>query len=139
MWDNDHVRGTAMTPASKRYARGFGIAMTLYAIAVVGLTIVAHRLHPPAWATIPLALLPMLPLLFAFRAYLIYFRAMDELQRRIQSEALLIAMALVGFGTLAYGFLEGFADLPPLPVIYVFPAMVMVWGVATSCVARRYK
>jgi hypothetical protein len=129
----------AMTPAARRYAREFLIAMMLYAAAVIALALIVNRLPPPAWATIPLALVPMAPLLLALRAYLVFFRAMDELQRRIQSEAMLIALALVGFGTLAYGFLEGFADFPRLHVIFVFPAMIAVWGVAVAFVSRRYK
>jgi hypothetical protein len=137
--NNDVASCSGMTPAAKRYARNFLIAMALYAIAVVALTIVVRQLHVPAWAIIPLSLAPVLPTLLALRAYLVFFRAMDELQRRIQSESMLIAMALVGFGSLAYGFLEGFADFPRLRVIFVFPAMIMVWGVATAFVSRRYR
>ncbi|MBL8549169.1 MAG: hypothetical protein JNJ73_04245 [Hyphomonadaceae bacterium] len=135
----DKDRCADMSPAARRYARTFLPAMLAYALAVVALSHVVRQLHPPAWASIPLALVPMAPLLLALRAYLVFFRAMDELQRRIQSEAMLIAMGLVGFGSLAYGFLEGFADFPRLQVIFVFPAMILVWGLATGIVARRYR
>ena len=74
------------------------------------------------------------------RAYLTVLGKMDELQRRIQSEAILIAAGVVGFGSFAYGFLEGAKVLPSIPgaLLWILPAMIAVWGLALPYVSRRY-
>jgi hypothetical protein len=66
---------------------------------------------------------------------------LDEFQRRIQSDAMLIAAGIVGFGSLTYGFLQSFADFPSIPdaLMWVFPALCVVWGVAQIFVRRRYQ
>ena len=63
-------------------------------------------------------LVPMIPLIFAMRAYLRYLGRMDELARRIQLEALGFAFGLSGMLTLSYGFLEGVG----------FPQLSYIWS-----------
>ena len=66
-------------------------------------------------------------------------KRLDELQRRVQLEAL--AMAFFGTGILscAYGFLES-AGLPRIewgPVIW--PVMALLWAVGLVVANRRYR
>ena len=125
--------------AHQRYTRDAAIAGALYLAAVFGAVSAIRYFDLPHWALVVLALLPLAPALLMLRAYLVFTRSMDEFQRRIQSEALLIASAVVVFGSFAYGFLEEWADFPHVPLIWVFPAFCGVWGVATFIVRRRYK
>ena len=128
--------------AARRYRREFGIAMTLYVASVFlgggSVVFIAVNEHPD-WLRIPFALLPLVPSFMALRAYLTFYRDMDELQRRINSEAIIIATGVVGMGSFAYGFLESWAKAPHVPLIWVMPAIIAAWGFALAIVTRRYK
>lgn len=124
--------------ASKMYVKEFSLAMGAYVIAVIASVTLINISPNGAWWRIPLALLPIIPALFALRAYLRFFSRMDELQRRIQSEALAFGFASAGLLTFSYGFLEN-AGLPRLSWVFVFPLMIAMWGIGNGIAARRYQ
>jgi len=128
-----------MTPAAKRYTRWFLFWMMLYSVAVLGSAALDARIELPDPVRIGLALSPVPPALMGLREFVIFFRALDEVQARIQSEAILIAAGVVGFATFAWGFVEVRMDWPHLPAIMVLPALAAVWGVALPFVSRRYR
>lgn len=125
--------------ATRRYVRDMAIAAALYVGLVFAAVVTKRSFDPPQWALILLAVWPMAPALMMLRAYLVYLGTMDEFQRRLQHEALLIAAAIVSFGSLAYGFLEEWAELPHVPLIWVFPAFALVFGLAHVVIRWRYK
>jgi hypothetical protein len=126
--------------AFKQYRRDFLIATVLYTVVLFASVSVLQRMELPKWAVVLVALAPVAPVALMLRAYLTVLGKMDELQRRIQSEAILIAAGVVGFGSFAYGFLEGANVLPSIPgaLLWILPAMIAVWGVALPYVSRRY-
>jgi hypothetical protein len=85
-----------------------------------------------------IAILPMLPLIFAFRSFLHQLANMDELQQRIQLQAIGFAAGATGMITLAYAYLEN-AGLPQLSMIWVFPLICLFWSGASWALARRYQ
>ncbi|MGD9981777.1 MAG: hypothetical protein AB7H66_03795 [Hyphomonadaceae bacterium] len=125
--------------ASRRYRRAVAVTGAFYVAFVFGAALVIRNLDLPQWLVVVLSLLPVAPALMMLRAYIEFTRSMDEFQRRIQSEALLVASAVIVFGSFAYGFLEEWADFPHVPLIWIFPAFCGVWGVAHIIVSRRYK
>lgn len=125
--------------AGARYTRAMAVAALAY-VAIVAIAVYTlDRFSPPQWAVIGLALAPLAPALLMLRAYLAYFRAMDEMQRRIQTEALLITLTVVGLGAFTYGFLEEWAGFAHVPLIWVLPAIILVWTAAQVFVRLRYK
>lgn len=86
----------------------------------------------------PVVLLPLVPAAFALVAYLRFLSRMDELGRRIQLEALAFAFGVAGFLTFAYGFLEN-AGFLMLSYIWVFPLMIVLWGIGGAVASRRYR
>jgi hypothetical protein len=125
--------------SARRYRRDVAISGAIYIVLVLGGAFAIANLDLPRWLVIVLSLLPVAPALMMLRGYIAFTRSMDEFQRRLQSEALLIASAVIVFGTFAYGFLEEWADFPHLPMIWVFPAFCGVWGVSHLIISRRYK
>jgi hypothetical protein len=125
--------------AVRRYARDIVISAALYVAFVFAAALVIRNFGPPQWALIVLSLLPVLPALYGLRAYLIYVRTMDEFQRRLQNEALIVATGVVLFGSFTYGFLEEWANFPHVPLIWVFPVFSLVFGIAHIIIRRRYK
>lgn len=123
--------------ATIRYFREIGIAGAIYIVFVfVGALIVRHT-EAPQWARIVLAILPMAPALLMLRAYLTHLNAMDEFQRRMQTDALLITTGIVVFGSFAYGFLEEWAAFPRAETLWFFPIFSMLFAVVHMTIRWR--
>jgi hypothetical protein len=125
--------------ARRRYVRDVAISGAIYMVLVFGAALAIRQLDLPQWAVIALSLAPVVPALMMLRAYIVFTRAMDEFQRRLQSEALIVASAVVVFSSFAYGFLEEWAEFPHISLLYVFPAFCGAWGFAHLLIRRRYK
>jgi hypothetical protein len=127
-----------MSPAtaSRTYTRELLVAMAAYVAAVF----VTVKLTPDVDPVlrVPFVLIPLIPSAFALRAYLRFLGRMDELGRRIQLEALAIGFGAAGMLTFAYGFLEN-AGFPQLSYIWVFPLMIVLWGIGGAIATRRYQ
>jgi len=123
--------------ATRAYLKEFGGAMLAYTI-VLPLSIVLTQAHPTAPWRVPLALAPVLPVALAFWAILRAVTRMDELQRHIQFEALVVAVGGIVGLTFAYGLLQT-VGLPPLNLIYITPALVAFWGLGLALASRRYR
>ena len=124
--------------AAKTYVREFLTAMVAYAIILIVSISLIKNSPPLAWWRFPLALAPLIPLCFALWAFLRFFRRMDELQRRIQLEALAFSFGATCLVTLSYGLLEN-VGLPILNWIWVAPFMIALWGVGSCIAAWRYQ
>ncbi|MFZ2030884.1 MAG: hypothetical protein WAU68_11285 [Vitreimonas sp.] len=127
--------------ASRAYMRDMAIAAVVYVGVVFGaVTLIRHMpFSLPQWLVVIVALTPLMPALMMVRTYMTYLRFMDELGRRIQTEAWLISAAVVGLGTFTYSFLEEWAHFPRIDLVWIFPALIFFWGIATFYVRRRYK
>ncbi|HVY83724.1 MAG TPA: hypothetical protein VG943_01215 [Caulobacterales bacterium] len=127
--------------SANRFAREVWVAVALY-VGLIGIgAFVWLRLGLPQWSAILLVVGTMAYSLLMLRAVVRLFSSLDEMQRRMQSEALLITAGVVGFGSFAYSFLEIMRVVPTLPhaMFFVLPIMILVWRVAFLFVARRYK
>jgi hypothetical protein len=125
--------------AAKRYRRDIAVAGVIYVAFVFGAALAIRNFELPQWVVIVLSLLPTAPALMMLRAYITFTRAMDEFQRRVQGEALIVAAAITVFGSFAYGFLEEWAEFPHVPMIWVFPVFAFVFGIAHLIIWKRYK
>ena len=128
-----------MSPAARRYTRFFLLWMAVYSVLVIASSVALDRMGlsgPPAVAA---SVAPVLPALMALREFVVFLRSMDEVQARIQSEAILIAAGLVGFASFTWGFAERGVALPEISLIWVLPALVWTWGGALFIVSRRYQ
>ncbi len=139
------TNGICDTGAPKAVAREYQRDMLLagggYLVAVFVSVYVVKHFAPPQWAAVLLALAPMAPVAGMLRAYLRLLNRLDEFQRRVQLESMLIAVGIVGFGSLTYGFLESFAGFPAIPdvMLWISPTLWIVWGMAQVFVRRRYR
>ena len=91
-----------------------------------------------AWWRIPLALIPVIPILFAMRAFMRFFSNMDELQRRIQLEAFAFSFGATGIVTFSYGLLTD-VGFPAISWTWIFPLMIALWGIGQGIAVRRYR
>jgi ABC-type Na+ efflux pump permease subunit len=120
----------------KQYAIEFGGSMILYTAAIFfSISFLNSNPNSP-WA-IWVSLLPVLPALLATVAVIRALRKIDELQQKIQLMSFAWSFAIVGLSTFTYRFLEN-VGFPHIPYLWIFPFMIVTWGLATPVVARAY-
>lgn len=125
-------------PVTKTYRREYLTAMLTYAVMLLVSVFLIKHGPSSAWWSIPLALVPMIPVLLALRAFLRFFHRIDELQKRIQLEALALSFGITCLVTWGYGLLE-YAGLPALSWIWVSPFMLVLWAIGGHIASRRYQ
>lgn len=121
----------------KRYSFEVAGALLLYSILLFGAASLERKVHPAGVLNLAINLIPMLGAIAAAWAVLRGLWRMDEMQRRIQFDA--IAMAFLGTAliTFGWGFAEG-AGVPHLRAFYVWPMMGALWVVGLIIARWRY-
>ena len=121
----------------RRYQFEFVVALGSYLLVLWASISLLGRYRETAWRY-PLVLAPVLPAVGMLFAVLRYLRGIDELERRIQLEALAFAFGASAIATFAYGFLEG-AGWPHLNWTFVWPVMGTFWIAGVVLARRRYR
>jgi hypothetical protein len=124
--------------ASRLYLKEFSFAMVAYVIVLFVSNSLINISPNAAWWRIPLALAPVIPAIFAMIAYMRFMVRTDELQRRIQFEALAFGFGGAGILTFSYGFLENIG-FPHISWLFVFPLMIALWGIGAVIASWRYR
>ncbi len=130
------------TPAlHRRYLREFLPAMVAYALVLLLSMWLLKRIDGPLGLRAVIALLPALPIALGLRAIVRYIRDADEMQRRIELEAVSMATACVAMVYMSAGFLQLAAVIDVasgVAMIWVFPLISLSYGLAKVVVSRRY-
>ncbi len=126
-----------MSKASRAYVIEFGASKLVYAIGLIA-SIWLIQQNPQAPWRYAVALANIVPTMFAVLAFVRFPRRMDELQRRIQLEALGLSFAATGILTFVYGFLQN-VGFPPISWIWIFPMMIALWGSGSAIASARYR
>lgn len=130
------------TPALRsRYLREFMPAMVAYVLTLFLSVWLLMRVDEPGLRGL-VALMPVPAIGMALRAIIRYIRDVDELQQRIELEAVSFAAAFVSMVYIAGGFLQlaKVIDIPSgVAMIWVFPLICMSYGLAKMVVARRFQ
>lgn len=99
------------------------------------------KLHPTAWGSVAISALPVIAFTWFIVTVVRDIRRLDELQRRIQLEALAVAYPSAILLVFAVGFLEragivfpGFTNLRD-----VWPLTVLPYWVGMALATRRYR
>lgn len=124
--------------AMKNYLIRMVLIMTCYMITLFTVKYLDQSYDFSQPVRIALAILPVLPAIVTLWIFLAFFRAQDELMQRIMNETTIISTGIVGIGTFMLGFLHDVIPLPGNPLIFVFPAMIAVYGVVQWFVIYRY-
>lgn len=130
------------TPAlHRRYLREFLPPMVAYVVVLFLSLWLLKRIDGPLGLRAVIALLPALPIALGLRAIVRYIRDTDEMQRRIELEAVSIATAFIAMLSMSIGFLQlaKVVDIPAgIAMIWVFPLICLSYGLAKVVVSRRY-
>jgi hypothetical protein len=89
------------------------------------------------------AVLPVLPMVGYFLTLTKWVRSLDEMQRLIQFEALLIQFGITALSVMGYGVLAetGFVPNPPFGVIWpwIWLLLFVSWSLGQAIVRRKYR
>jgi hypothetical protein len=131
------VNLTLFNKPTAKYAAMVLVSLVLYSAAlVVSLTWLKAGIDG-LWKYV-VAVLPVLPALGVPFAVIRQCHAMDELQRRIQLEALAFGFTAAAIATFTYGFLQN-AGLLEVSWVWIWPVMAVCWMVGQLVVRRRYR
>ena len=100
-------------------------------------------IEAPIYLRALLSLAPIVPIMFVCRALIQFLRDCDELERRIELEAIALSCLSTGLIFLCLGFLASSKLISlgdgALVAIWVFPSLCGLYGV-TKCIASwRYR
>jgi len=124
--------------AMKNYIIRMALIMVCYMTILFSVKYLDHSYNLSQSVRFLLALLPVVPAIVMLWVFLAFFRAQDELMQRIMNETTIISAGIVGVGTFMLGFLNDVIPLPNNPLIFVFPAMIMIYGLVQWFVIYRY-
>jgi hypothetical protein len=123
---------------SRQYVKELAATLVVYGAMLVGSIELLTRVDVARpWRDL-IALSPMVPAAAMAWIVLRELRRMDELQRRIQLEALGFSFAGTAILTFSYGFLEGLG-YPRLSMFTVWPILAVLWAVGLAVARRRYQ
>jgi hypothetical protein len=121
----------------KVYLRELFTAIGAYTVLLTA-SIIILRLIPTGFWRYVITLLPMIPLFWLLGAITRQMARLDELERKIQFEALGFAFAGTAMLTFSYGFLQN-AGLPALSWFFVWPLMAILWIIGLFLSVRKYR
>ncbi len=114
-----------------------GLALLAYMMFLLG-SVTVLRANPDASWRYFVAVVPVAPAALAVFYFMRRIARLDELQKRIQMEALGFSFAATALITFTYGFLEG-VGLPHLDWTYILPLMAALWAAGTAIFTFRYR
>lgn len=121
------------------YALRFTATLVAYmAVLAVSLVLLVRYEDSALFVRVLLTLAPMIPAGFMCWVVVGQLRHLDEMQLRIQFEALAFAFAMSALLTFSYGFLENIGA-PHLPWFWVWPIMALMWIIGLMISKRRYQ
>ncbi len=130
-----------MRKVHRRYLREFLPASVAYAVLIIAYGFLARGLESVLWRCIRVVL-PLVPVILMIRVMVRVIRDQDELERRIDLEAIAIASMVTGFGFFTFGMLLGASNWQAAKAdavaIWVLPYLFLSFGLAKIWVSRRY-
>src|SRR5699024_2916765 len=140
-WQLPDACDSAPPQLRKRYSREMMVAMGGYAVLLfTSIWLLKHVDSTGLRAVI--ALLPVPPIALMLRAMIRYIRHADELQQRIELQAVSVATVFVSLLFLGGGLLQTALVLHApagAAMTWLFPLVCLGYGLAKIVVARRYR
>ena len=133
-----------MRPVYRQYMKSFIPAMSAYVVVLIVSILLLQKLGPsaPIYVRIALALSPVIPIVFACLAIMRFVRDSDELERKIELEAIALSSLFTGLIFMCLGFLASSKLIylnGAMVAIWVFPSLCGLYGISKCISSRRYR
>jgi hypothetical protein len=127
-----------MNQVSRVYTRRMMAAAAAYTVLILATRLLLRGDQAESPIRPIIALLPILPVLFGVFALMSFVRSIDEMQQKIQLEAMAFSLGVTGLITFALGLVEG-TGVPPVSMVWVMPMIIALWGIGLVIATRRYQ
>jgi hypothetical protein len=118
---------------------GFVFGMTAYFVCLAAGIAIVDVTHPPRAIAAAIAVPPVAAAIYAVTSQFRFVRRTEGVERTSATEAAAFTFYVVVLTALAYFFLETWAKLPLLSMLWVWVYGIMVYGIATSVLSRRMR
>jgi hypothetical protein len=135
--DEEHCCTPTQRKNNRQYQREGLSAVCVYFVTLFVSIGFVDRI-PPGIVKVTVALLPMIGVLGMSAALVRFIARLDEFQRQGFITAGAIAGLVTAVLTMTLGFLEN-AGLPPVPMTFVWPCTMLVFGGCAVFILRRYR
>jgi hypothetical protein len=115
----------------------FAFAILAFLMVLVGAVTVVQANPTVSWRY-AVALIPVVPAGLVIWLFMRALSRLDEVQKRMQVQALGFSMAATALLTFGYGFLEG-VGWPALNGAFILPLMALLWGMGMAVLVLRYR
>ena len=140
-WWRQHCDEMYAQPAGKRYIGALLPIMLGYSLVLSASIWWIKRGVESVPLRALVAVLPVVPLALMMGAALRYLREIDELQRRIETESIGVASLLTSLLYFGAGLLQQAKVIDigaGVAMIWVFPLLCLIYGIAKMILTRRY-
>ena len=140
-WWRQHCDEMYAQPAGKRYIGALLPIMLGYSLVLSASIWWIKRGIESVPLRALVAVLPVVPLALMMGAALRYLREIDELQRRIETESIGVASLLTSLLYFGAGLLQQAKVIDigaGVAMIWVFPLLCLIYGIAKMILTRRY-
>jgi hypothetical protein len=121
-----------------RLRRRYWVWMGGYVVAILGGALLVSGPPRPDAAHLAAAIIPLVPLCLALAETFRAVRAMDELQRRIHTDALLLSLLGTTAIVLSVGLLQFTAGIPLFGVFWLWIPICLLYALGVLLGRRRY-
>jgi hypothetical protein len=133
------MKSATNNPASRRYTYRILVANALFFVFLVTDIVIFRHDHPTRVLAYALAVLPALPIIAVLAAFGFYLAELkDEFQRMIKVQSMLWSIGGTLVVTTVWGYLESFAQVKHLELIWVYPIFCLFMAISAVLVKRRY-
>ncbi|MCW2567626.1 MAG: putative rane protein [Mycobacterium sp.] len=108
-----------------------------YAVLVAAAVMILKATDPPRPVAVLLTLPPVAAAVYAVTSHFRFVRRTEGVERTATTEAAAFAFYVVVLSALSYFFLESWADLPRLSMLWVWLYGMAVFGVNSIVISRR--
>lgn len=133
-----------MRTAHRQYLKTFIPAMIAYVVVLFASMLILKKIGMDAPLALRafLSLAPIVPIILVCRALIRFLRDSDELERKIELEAIALSGLFTGLIFLCLGFLASSKIIyldGAVVAIWVFPSLFGLYGVAKCISSWRYR
>ena len=115
-----------------RYYKSFIISMSLYAIGMIGVSLIRKYMDFSIFVIYGLTLLPIIALLFGIAEHWRFINSLDEYLRARQIKALMVGLALMLSIAASWGILEQIANVARLPSLWFLVIFCLGYGMSEA-------
>ena len=122
----------------KKHLNRFMVSMISFGFMMAFVIFIGKKIQIGIPIQILIALLPVVPFFLAMSAYFQNFKTMDEMWKKIQTEAL-IRTAIITIGlSLSLGMMQVMNIIDSFSIFYLLPFMMLTWSMCFAYFHVKY-